>query len=312
MNHRIEHLRSGDVVEVRSEEEIRLTLDVNGTLESVPFMPEMVKYCGHRFVVSKRADKICVEKPYFHLRQMKNAVFLEGVYCNGEAHDGCRRLCRIFWKEVWLRRVENIGLPMRATVKPDPVPPENAPPIDNEKTYVCQSTEVYASTSRLKATDPRQYFRDLYNRDFTLREVIIYTALYVLNKIRKKLGKPEYGTVLGDAEKTPKASIGLLPGELVEVKSREEIVQTLDRRGTNRGLGIDLEMLQHCGKRFAVLTRVDRIILETTGKMREIHNTVALTDVTCGGLCKRGCTRGSYPMWREAWLKRVEDGVNTK
>ena len=35
-------LRKGDLVEVRSEEEILRTLDADGKLDGLPFMPEML------------------------------------------------------------------------------------------------------------------------------------------------------------------------------------------------------------------------------------------------------------------------------
>ena len=53
------HLRVGEMVEVKSEAEILATLDHEGRLESLPFMPEMLKYCGRRFPVFKRAEKTC-------------------------------------------------------------------------------------------------------------------------------------------------------------------------------------------------------------------------------------------------------------
>jgi hypothetical protein len=300
-------LRRGEIVEVLSKQEIMLTLDADGTLESVPFMPEMRKFCGKRFKVFKRADKICAEAPYFHMRQMKNAVSLENVRCDGQAHDGCKRMCAIFWKEAWLRKV--------GPHEPSDAPPEDFDlssesedePIQHDRTYVCQSTALLAGTSKLSSLDPRQYFRDIRDGNFNFGQVLKYVYIYFFNRVQYKRGKPEYGQALGDTDKTPAISLNLQPGELVEVRSREEIIQTIDRRGTNRGLGIDQEMLQYCGKRFRVLTRVNRIILEATGKMREIQNTVALTDVICTGLCRRGCTRNSYPMWREAWLKRVDE-----
>jgi hypothetical protein len=51
--------RAGDWVEVRSKEEILKTLDKNGRLEELPFMPQMFDYCGQRFRVYKRARKTC-------------------------------------------------------------------------------------------------------------------------------------------------------------------------------------------------------------------------------------------------------------
>jgi hypothetical protein len=44
-------LSIGDWVEVRSKEEILATLDSNGWLDGMPFMPEMLQYCGRKFQV---------------------------------------------------------------------------------------------------------------------------------------------------------------------------------------------------------------------------------------------------------------------
>ena len=52
-------LCAGDWVEVRSKEEILETLDKNGRLDGLPFMPQMFKYCGQRFQVYKRTHKTC-------------------------------------------------------------------------------------------------------------------------------------------------------------------------------------------------------------------------------------------------------------
>jgi hypothetical protein len=39
-------LKAGEWVEVRSREEILATLDERSRLENLPFMPEMLHYCG--------------------------------------------------------------------------------------------------------------------------------------------------------------------------------------------------------------------------------------------------------------------------
>lgn len=101
----VPNFHAGEIVEVHSENEILATLDGNGTLEGLPFIPEMRKYCGRRFKVLKRVDKIIVEG--LGKRRMKNSVILEGVTCDGEAHEGCRRTCLLFWKGAWLKRFEN-------------------------------------------------------------------------------------------------------------------------------------------------------------------------------------------------------------
>ena len=52
-------LVAGDLVEVRSAEEILATLDEHGNLEGLPFMPEMLAYCGKQMRVDKVAHKTC-------------------------------------------------------------------------------------------------------------------------------------------------------------------------------------------------------------------------------------------------------------
>jgi lipopolysaccharide/colanic/teichoic acid biosynthesis glycosyltransferase len=56
-----------------------------------------------------------------------------------------------------------------------------------------------------------------------------------------------------------------------------------------------------------VLERVDRIIVEATGQLRTVHDTVILE----GSVCDRylGCARGMPFLWRESWLRRVAGPV---
>ena len=90
---------------MRSEVEILATLDERGELDSLPFMPEMLQFCGRRFRVDKRALKLCDTIGSTGMYRMRNAVHLAGVRCDGQAHDGCQASCLIYWKEAWLTRV---------------------------------------------------------------------------------------------------------------------------------------------------------------------------------------------------------------
>ena len=49
MNEPDARLFPGDLVEVRAPEEILRTLDADGTLDHLPFMPEMVEFCEGDF-----------------------------------------------------------------------------------------------------------------------------------------------------------------------------------------------------------------------------------------------------------------------
>ena len=80
----------GEIVEVRSEVEILATLDERAELESLPFMPEMLQFCGRRFRVDKLAVKLCDTIGSTGMYRMRNAVHLAGVRCDGQAHGAVR------------------------------------------------------------------------------------------------------------------------------------------------------------------------------------------------------------------------------
>src|SRR5215813_3497089 len=104
-------LRAGDWVEVRSKEEILATLDRQGQLDGMPYMPEMFAFCGKRFQVYKRAHKTCDTIFPVRGRRVGNAVHLE-TRCNGSAHGGCQAKCLLFWKDAWLKPVAGAAGPV--------------------------------------------------------------------------------------------------------------------------------------------------------------------------------------------------------
>src|SRR6267143_3601718 len=101
-------LRAGDWVEVKSKEEILNSLDSRGQIEGLPFMPQMFQYCGQRFKVNKRAHKTCDTVNQTGGRRLAGGVHLE-LRCDGEAYGGCQAACLIFWKDVWLKPISEIG-----------------------------------------------------------------------------------------------------------------------------------------------------------------------------------------------------------
>ncbi len=98
-------LLPSDLVEVKSAREIFATLDGQDKLRGLRFTPEMEKFCGRRFRVYKRLNKIILEATG-ELRSIKTpTVLLDGVFCDGKAHGGCDRSCFCFWRENWLKKV---------------------------------------------------------------------------------------------------------------------------------------------------------------------------------------------------------------
>ncbi|MBM4001786.1 MAG: hypothetical protein FJ295_00660 [Planctomycetes bacterium] len=87
-------LRCGDRVRVRSWDEFLATLDAQGTLCGLPFMPEMVAYCGRTLTVGRRVEQVYIDHLH-HVVQPSDAVVLDAVRCYGAAHQGCRMGCQL-------------------------------------------------------------------------------------------------------------------------------------------------------------------------------------------------------------------------
>jgi hypothetical protein len=332
-------LRVGDVVEVRSEAEILATLDEHGMLDALPFMPEMLPLCGRRFRVDKLARKACDTIDWTGLHRMDDAVHLADVRCDGSGHGGCQAGCLIYWKTAWLRKVDGQqppspdaggSRPETAAGPGDPSPSararllaaghrKQARELGGREVFVCQATELMrAAPEVIPPWKLRQYVDDVRSGNASvpkvLRAVLVgafnsYQRLSVrlLPRLLRIRGGARYPFVLGRLTSTPVATLGLAPGELVRVKTKDQIVATLDAENRNRGLSFDVEMLKYCGRTARVQRRVDQIINEKTGEMIRMKvPCIILQDVTCAADYHRCCPRAVYAYWREAWLERVD------
>ena len=85
-----EGLFVGQLVQVRSADEILSMVDDNGTLDGLPFMPEMLSWCGKLFHVQRRVDKTCVDGGGNRRFPANDVVVLDGPRCDGSSHDGCK------------------------------------------------------------------------------------------------------------------------------------------------------------------------------------------------------------------------------
>jgi hypothetical protein len=165
----------------------------------------------------------------------------------------------------------------------------------------------------MRKTDVRQFSKDLTSGNVSLWKMIRYMPLALYNASVTKLGRgrtiPSIKGLAG--RKTPIEALDLQPGQLVEVKSADEIMRTLDANQCNRGLYFDTEMLPFCGKRYRVQQRVNQLINERTGVMMTMKTpSIMLENVVCMGYLHPArifCPRGIYGFWREIWLKRVEE-----
>ena len=314
-------LRAGDSVKVRDKEAILLTLDEDGRLDGLPFMPEMFAFCGKRLVVAKRAHKTCDTVNKSGGRKMKNAVHLDGVRCDGQAHGDCQAACLIFWKEAWLERVDAAQSSMTAGKRESGSADARLSERDiwtaararddvNEvdPTYVCQATLLPQATTSLPWWDFRQYLEDYTSGNASIWQLLsggIYVGYYGLvtrvarhsrrmSAVLMRLydaaqafagGVPyprRWGTV-APGEKTPSRPLGLKPGDLVQVRTYREILSTLDVNNRNRGLYFDAEEVPYCGKKLRVRSCVTKIIDEKTGKMLTLKDRNVILE---GAICQ--------------------------
>ena len=320
-------LHAGKWVEVRSSDEILATLDSDGSLDALPFMPELLRYCGKRFRVYKVAHKSCDTIKTWRNRRMNDAVHLDGLRCTGEAHGGCQAGCLLYWKEAWLKRAPESRLNADAALaQAGPAAagdgngcglavlqrttrlPASAD-ASEDVTYRCQATEMFRATSPAH-WDAFLYWKDLTSRNVSPPDFLRFGLLAIFNRMRPR----RLAVIRGRAGKTtPQGEVlDLQAGELAEVRSRDEILRTVNRKLRHRGLSFDVEMMPYCGKQYRVLRRVDSLIDDRTGKMRHPRFAcLILENVICGGCLSRDrmfCPRSIFPYWHEVWLKRVENG----
>lgn len=313
-------LHRGDWVEVRGPAEILATLDDRGTMSGLKFMAEMASYCGRRLRVASRAEKICDTIKYTGSRRLPDAVFLEDNRCDGSAHGGCQAECRLLWKEAWLRRVA-------------PDAPAGAPPAQadldalierarrdtnytlevdgrSRQRWRCQATSLLDASERLGTFDPVPYVREYACGNVSLSRFLRVSARAVVAETARKMGLiaevPLPGTAGPD---TVEETLDLKPGELVQIRSAQEIAATLDAGGRSRGMWFDREMMVYCGRTARVRRRVERFIDDRDGRLVEMKSpVVSLDGVVCSGdhsLRRWFCAREIFPYWRECWLRRV-------
>ena len=293
--------RRGEWVEVLGAEAIAATLDADGRLEGLPFMPEMARFCGRRLRVHRRAEKTCVEG--LGLRRIAGVVLLEGARCDGAAHDGCERACMMFWKDAWLRPVDGPA-ETRAGAPQAPFP--TPLPTRAGELYVCQSTALGVATAALSKWSLGHLVADLRRGELSPPRLADIVTRTLLNLVRRKLGRPEIDALSGPGSERRRGRLNLQAGEWVRIKTAEQIAATLDADGKNLGLAFEPEMTRYAGGVHQVDFPVRRIIQEETGVMSPLSRTVTLRGLACQGICVKNCPRSNPLYWREIWLERAE------
>lgn len=203
----------------------------------------------------------------------------------------------------------------------------------DETVYSCQATQLLNFTKPLPWWDARQYLEDYTSGNATVWQItrgsIYFFYYYGTLAFSERLGRPSrwlydriqavWGGIafprrrgeLPDDQPAPVASLNLKPGELVRVKSFEDIRKTIRNDNRNRGMTFDAELVPYCGHTFRVRGYVERFIDEKTGKLKTMKTpAVIMNDVFCRARYSEHrmlCPRSIFSWWREVWLERVPE-----
>ena len=242
---------------------------IAGMIDGMPFMPEMVQYCGRQYRVSKVAHKTCDTMHYSGIRRLPKAVYLEDLRCDGSDHGGCQAGCLLVWKDKWLkpagsnqssRRAEQFAAVERSPRSRINLTELTATkdPQTSEPIYTCQVTELLRATSAWAWWNPTQYLADVRTGNFPLWHVVRTLVLAALRWCADKFpNHPVFRRVhawtlqrcdrpahimrgelhgrIAEGERTPESPDSLRVGDWVRIKPATEILSTLNRKGKNRG-----------------------------------------------------------------------------
>ncbi len=284
-------------------------------------MPEMLKHVGRRYTVVARVERACDTIHKTGVRQMPATVLLDDLRCNGLAHSGCQAGCRLYWKEAWLERVTSRTEPASSA---DPTAGGARAHLealtragtqvlmDGEKLYRCQATEFFKATEPIGWWNVRSFVREVTCGNVGIVRFVRVMSRIVVEEVRRRLGlwnPMPLPHSEGSRGLPPSAQIA--PGDLVRIRSKEEIAETLDAASKNRGLWFDHEMVPYCDEVHSVSRKVERFVDDRTGRLVTLKSDCfVLENVVCTSYCSYGrwfCPRAIYPWWRQTWLERVDD-----
>ncbi len=96
-------------------------------------------------------------------------------------------------------------------------------------------------------------------------------------------------------------------GDRVRVRSRAEILATLDKKGCLENLPFMPQMFQYCGKEFRVHKRAHKTCDTVSGRYdsRRLAGGIHL-DLRCDGKAYEGCQAACLIYWKDSWLEPID------
>ncbi len=293
----IMRFRKGTKVRVRTKPEILSTLDKKKCTDGLVFMPEMFSFCGKCFKVDSIVNRIFIEGN--HVAGISDVVILKGARCSGSHHDGCSRMCTILWKKAWLEIVKG---------RTEFVSPNIVDKDIEKSSQACQGTAaaLLEATRPLSVFDLGQYEEDYRCKGQNILDTFGMLSSMIFKRVSWLAVIAGRKALLNNRYKI-KQALELKIGDIVEVKSRKEIMKTLDKDSRLSGWLFSEEMWKYCGKRYRIVNKIDSMVNEITGKFNHPKDTYALENVVCDGKAFRDCPRKCYWFWKGDWLRRASD-----
>jgi hypothetical protein len=107
--------------------------------------------------------------------------------------------------------------------------------------------------------------------------------------------------------------MALKANDWVEVRSKEEILATLDANARLGGLPFMPQMLQYSGQRFKVYKRAHKTCDPIRHlKLCSLPAEVVHLDLRCDGKAYGGCDAACLIYWRDEWLKPVDGAAGSQ
>jgi hypothetical protein len=175
--------------------------------------------------------------------------------------------------------------------------------------YTCQLTQLHSASRPIGNWSAVNFVRPLVAGNVAPAAFIVGWLTNLFNELqglRQGVTFPAFEAVGPDGGMREEAR--LAAGDQVVVRSSAEIRATLNARFVHRGLGFELDMLKHCGRRYCVQSEVTRLIDIVTGEMRTMKTPAyILRDVHFSGERQEFNAQYEPLFWRSDWLQKDGD-----
>lgn len=167
------------------------------------------------------------------------------------------------------------------------------------KKYCCQLTNLPSTTNRLSS------IRKLFQISNKLKRMLKRRVLFLQNYVKMLLTSKKKSS---ESFFQDNYAIKIKPGDLVKIRSREEIKSSLNHWNQLKGCAFMEEMWQYCNGKYRVFKKVNQFLDERDYLVKKCDGIFLLEGLICEGTKDFGrCDRACFYFWRKEWLEKVTD-----